>query len=32
MNGEQLIALLVENNIGITRHTYDLIELGESDG
>lgn len=28
MNGEQLVALLVENNIGIQRTTYQLIELG----
>jgi hypothetical protein len=31
MNGEQLVALLVENNIGVTRHSHDLIELGESE-
>lgn len=31
MNGEQLVALLVEYNIGITRITYDLIELGPLD-
>ncbi|MBF6612409.1 MAG: restriction endonuclease [Chloroflexi bacterium] len=31
MNGEQLVALLVEYNIGITRITYDLIELGSLD-
>ena len=29
MNGEQLVALLVEHNIGIHRTTYDLIELGD---
>lgn len=29
MNGEQLVALLAENDIGVTRHSYDLIELGE---
>jgi restriction system protein len=28
MNGEQLVALLVENNIGIQRTSYQLIELG----
>lgn len=31
MNGEQLVALLVENNIGVTRHSHDLIELGENE-
>jgi len=30
MNGEQLVALLVEHNIGIHRTAYDLIELGDS--
>lgn len=30
MNGEQLIALLVENEIGVKRNNFDLIELGES--
>lgn len=29
MNGEQLVALLVENNIGITRLSHDIIELNE---
>jgi len=29
MNGEQLVALLAENDIGVTRHSHDLIELGE---
>ena len=29
MNGEQLVALLVEHNIGVHRTAYDLIELGE---
>jgi restriction system protein len=29
MNGEQLVALLVESDIGIHRTSYDLIELGE---
>jgi restriction system protein len=28
MNGEQLVALLVENSIGIQRTSYQLIELG----
>jgi restriction system protein len=28
MNGEQLVALLVENTIGIQRTSYELIELG----
>jgi len=32
MNGEQLVDLLIENNIGITRTNYDLIELSEEDG
>lgn len=31
MNGEQLIALLVEHDIGVRRTTHDLIELGEPD-
>jgi restriction system protein len=31
MNGEQLVRLLVEHNIGIRRVPYDLIELGESE-
>lgn len=31
MNGEQLVALLVENQIGVSRTEYDLIELGESE-
>ena len=29
MNGEQLVALLVENDIGIQRTGYDLIDLDE---
>jgi len=29
MNGEQLVALLVEHNIGVTRRSHYLIELGE---
>ena len=29
MNGEQLVALLVENDIGIQRTAYDLIDLEE---
>lgn len=29
MNGEQLVALLVENNIGIRKNTHELIELDE---
>ena len=29
MNGDQLIRLLVENDIGVHRTSYDLIELGE---
>jgi len=31
MNGEHLVALLVEYNIGVHRTTYELIELGETD-
>jgi hypothetical protein len=33
MNGEQLVRLLVENQIGVSRVAYDLIELngGEAD-
>jgi restriction system protein len=31
MNGEQLVALLAEHEIGVTRHSHDLIELGESE-
>jgi restriction system protein len=29
MNGEQLVRLLVENEIGVHKAKYDLIELGE---
>jgi restriction system protein len=29
MNGKQLTALLIENDIGVHRTSYDLIELGE---
>src|SRR5262249_775706 len=29
MNGEQLVALLVENELGIRRASYDLIELDD---
>lgn len=29
MNGEQLVALLIEYDIGVHRTTHDLIELGE---
>jgi restriction system protein len=32
MNGEQLVALLVEYDIGIRRTSYDVIELGKSEG
>ena len=28
MNGEELVKLLVENDIGVERETYDLIEFG----
>lgn len=31
MNGEQLVTLLIEHDIGIRRSTHDLIELGELD-
>lgn len=31
MNGDQLVALLVEYNIGVHRTPYQLIELGETD-
>ena len=31
MNGDQLVALLVEHNIGVHRISYELIELGETD-
>ena len=31
MNGEQLVALLVEHDIGIARISYDLIELAQLD-
>jgi len=31
MNGEQLVKLLIENDIGVSRTTYDLIEMGEVD-
>lgn len=31
MNGEQLVALLVEHDIGVRRASHDLIELGEPD-
>lgn len=29
MNGEQLVALLVENNIGVTREQHDIIDLSD---
>jgi restriction system protein len=31
MNGERLVDLLIENDIGITRTSYDLIEMGENE-
>jgi restriction system protein len=31
MNGEQLVDLLTENNIGVIRTSYDLIELTENE-
>ena len=30
MNGEQLVLLLVEHNIGVSRRTHDLIEIDEN--
>ena len=30
MNGEQLVRLLAENDIGVTRETYELFELAEN--
>jgi restriction system protein len=32
MNGEQVVALLVEHDIGVHRSSHDLIELGEVEG
>jgi restriction system protein len=32
MNGEQLVALLVEHEIGVRRTAFSLVELGEADG
>jgi len=32
MNGEQLVALLISNDIGITRRSHDIIELEETEG
>ncbi len=31
MNGERLVDLLIENDIGVTRSRYDLIEIGENE-
>lgn len=31
MNGEQLVTLLIEHDIGVRRANYDLIELGENE-
>jgi restriction system protein len=31
MNGKQLVNLLIENNISVTRTSYDLIELGDNE-
>jgi restriction system protein len=31
MNGDQLVALLIEQNIGVHRLSYELIELGETE-
>jgi len=30
MNGEQLIRLLIENDLGVAHHSYDLIDLSEA--
>jgi restriction endonuclease Mrr len=32
MNGEQLVTLLIENDIGVHRTSYSVIELGEAQG
>ncbi len=29
MNGEQLVILMTENEVGVSRHSLDLLELGE---
>jgi len=29
MNGEQLVLLLAEHEVGISRHSHDLLELAE---
>ncbi len=31
MNGEQLMILLVENQIGVERRAHDIVELDEED-
>ncbi len=31
MNGDQLVTLLIEHDIGVRRASYDLIELGEAE-
>ena len=31
MDGEQLVALLVENGVGVERKSHDLIELEDED-
>lgn len=31
MDGKQLVQLLIENDIGVHRNSYDLIELGENE-
>ncbi len=31
MNGQQLVALLAEHNIGVHRNSYDLLELGPAE-
>lgn len=32
MNGEQLVALLAEHEIGVNSHSHDLLELGDDEG
>ena len=31
MNGEQLVALLVEHSIGVTREQFDIIDLSDDE-
>lgn len=32
MNGEQLVALMAEYNLGVTRRSHDILDLGEESG